>query len=455
MKKNIWLAVLGWVIMASSCEDSDLKPPEFEEEEEEVVSVDDFGGIPELADRVVYEVNLRAFSSAGNLAGVTAGLDHIQSLGANVIWLMPIHPIGQINGVNSPYSVQDYEAVNSEFGDINDLIELVNEAHGRDMAVILDWVANHTSWDHAWINTPAWYAQDSEGNIIAPPGTGWADVAELNFDNIDMQSEMIAAMTYWIEEAGIDGYRCDAIDFVPDAFWSKAITSVNASTGKELIWLGEGGKSENFDVGFEFNYAWDFYSKIKNVYHSGASASGVFVTHEQEFSGLNADQSKLRYITNHDVYAWEETPDEVFTNEGAVGAFVATAFMGGVPLIYSGQEVGRPSLISFFGKDPIDWGQNPDILKQYQQAMSIREQLLDVVQGELHTYTHVDIIAFSKTTSADELLVLVNARATEQSFSLPTNLQNSSWRDWLNDKTENWSDQITLEPFEYLILQRQ
>ncbi|SMD37953.1 Glycosidase [Reichenbachiella faecimaris] len=438
-----------------SCEESGMVPPTPIDKEDETATVNSFSNIAKLSDRVIYEVNLRAFSSSGKLAGVTAGLDHIQSLGTNVIWLMPIYPIGQLKGVNSPYSVQDYQAVNTEFGDLNDLIALVNEAHSRDMAVILDWVANHTSWDHEWMQTPDWYVQDSDGNIIEPPGTGWTDVAELNFDNIDMQAEMIASMKYWIEEAGIDGFRCDAIDFVPDAFWSEAIASINSATDKELIWLGEGGKAENFTSGFEFNYAWDFYGKIKNIYSNSNSASGLFVTHEQEMSGLDANQSKLRYITNHDVYAWDETPEEVYTNEGSVGAFVATAFIGGVPLIYSGQEIGRPSLISFFGKDPIDWSQNPDILKQYQDLMAVRESVLEVLHGELIAYSDTDVIAFSRTNETSELLILVNTRATSKTFSLPTSLQNSSWENLLTDENIPLGNEISLDAFQYLILQKQ
>lgn len=452
--KHVWVVLIAMVV-AFSCKESDLDPPDPMKKDDPVETVDPFSKIPELSDRVVYEVNLRAFSNSGNLTGVTSKLDHIQSLGANVIWLMPIYPIGQLKGVNSPYSVSDYKSVNTEFGDLNDLIELVNEAHSRDIAVVLDWVANHTAWDHDWMQTPDWYAQDSDGNIIEPPGTGWTDVAELDFDNTDMRAEMIASMKYWIEEAGIDGFRCDAVDFVPDDFWSTAITSVNAITDKELIWLGEGGKAENFTSGFEFNYAWDYYNKIKDIYSNSASASSLFVTHQQEFNNLNSNQSKLRYITNHDVYAWDETPEEVFTNEGAVGAFVATAFMGGVPLIYSGQEVGRPSLISFFGKDPIDWSQNPDILKQYQDVMTARAEVLYIVKGELITYSDTNVIAFSKTTESSELLVLVNTRSSDQTFTLSEALQNSSWNNLLTDKTQSLSSEVNMNAFQFLILQKQ
>ena len=153
-----------------------------------------FQNVPAIEDIVMYEVNERAFSTAGNLQGVTIRLDSIKALGINVIWLMPIHPIGEINSVNSPYCVKNYLAVNSEFGTLTDLRMLVEEAHNRNIAVILDWVANHTAWDNPWIDSTNWYTKDGNGNIISPAGTNWADVADLNYNSKNMRLAMIEAM---------------------------------------------------------------------------------------------------------------------------------------------------------------------------------------------------------------------------------------------------------------------
>ncbi|MBK7214039.1 MAG: hypothetical protein IPH88_12225 [Bacteroidales bacterium] len=146
-----------------------------------------FLGVPNTADIVMYEINERAFSSSGKLSGIIPRLDSIKSLHVNVIWLMPIFPIGIIKSVNSPYCIRNYTEVNTEFGNLNDLRTLVREAHKRDMAVILDWAANHTSWDNPWIKNRSWYTQDATGNIISPAGTNWQDVADLNFDNATMR----------------------------------------------------------------------------------------------------------------------------------------------------------------------------------------------------------------------------------------------------------------------------
>ena len=182
----------------------------------------------------MYEVNERAFSTSGNLQGVINRLDSIKALGVNVIWLMPIHPIGTINSVNSPYSVKNYFGVNTEFGTLTDLRELVEEAHNRNMAIILDWVANHTAWDNPWIDSTKWYTQDGNGNIISPAGTNWADVADLNYSSQNMRLEMIKAMRYWILTANIDGFRCDAADMVPYDFWQQAISKLKELQGQKI-----------------------------------------------------------------------------------------------------------------------------------------------------------------------------------------------------------------------------
>ncbi len=182
-----------------------------------------FAGVPNREDAVLYQVNMRACSAGGNFAGVTARLDSIRNLGANVGYLMPIDPVGQLRSVNSPYAVQDYRAVNPEFGNLADLHTLVDAAHQRGLSMLLDWVANHTAWDNAWISAhPDWYLQNA-GTIRSPPGTTYADVAQLNFYSANMRVEMIAAMKSWVFTANVDGLRFDYADAPTIAatdFWS-------------------------------------------------------------------------------------------------------------------------------------------------------------------------------------------------------------------------------------------
>jgi len=178
-----------------------------------------FTNVPAPKDAVFYQVNMRAFSAAGNFQSVTARLDSIKALGVNVVYLMPIYPVGTLRGINSPYAVKDYKAVASEFGTLDDLRTLVNEAHTRNMSVMLDWVANHTSWDNPWITNKTWYQQNTAGNIISP--AGYSDVAQLNFKNDTMRAAMIEALRYWVFNANIDGYRFDFADLFLSIFGSK------------------------------------------------------------------------------------------------------------------------------------------------------------------------------------------------------------------------------------------
>ncbi len=157
-----------------------------------------FTGVPDPQDVVMYQVNILAFSKTADFKGVQARLDSISALGVNTLYLLPVYPIGIVKTVNSPYCVRDYLSVNSAFGTLDDLRTLVSEAHKRNMAVLFDWVADHTSWDNAWISNKSWYLQDGAGNIISPPNTGWNDVAALNFTSQDMRKAMISAMKYWI-----------------------------------------------------------------------------------------------------------------------------------------------------------------------------------------------------------------------------------------------------------------
>ena len=174
----------------------------------------------------MYEVNMQTYTPA-NFQGVMARLDSIKALGVNVIWLMPTYPVGVLKSINSPYCVQNYNAVNPNFGTLTDLRNLVAAAHTLGMAVIMDWVANDTSWDNVWITNKSWYLQDANGNIISPPNTNYNDVAALNFNSTPMRTAMIRAMKYWIFTANVDGYRCDFADNVPNDFWAQALDTLS------------------------------------------------------------------------------------------------------------------------------------------------------------------------------------------------------------------------------------
>lgn len=448
--------IFSLLMLACSSESEQPKP---------VVPVDEpkqygvpFDNVPEPLNVVMYEVNTRAFSAAGNFQGIIDRLDNIKALGVNTIWLMPIHPVGQLNsagGLGSPYSVRNYMEVNSEFGDLDKLRELVEKAHDRDMAVILDWVANHTSWDNPWIANKSWYTQDASGNIIPPAGTNWQDVADLNYNNTDMRAAMIKAMKYWVLEANVDGFRCDAVDFVPNDFWTQAITELKKIEDRDLILLAEGGRADNFTAGFQINYAWDFFNAMKQVYGENKSATTIFTTHDAEYSSIPSGKHKLRYTTNHDQSAWEATPIEMFKGQqGALSASVITIFTSAVPLLYSSQEVGQEDLLSFFERDPIDWNANTPMQQEYEKLLIVYNSTDVFKQGDLDYFSYDDAAVFTRSYNDEEYLVMVNVREEEKEITLPEAIQSTTWTNVLNNTTQNLSDKISLSPYSYLILKR-
>ena len=417
-----------------------------------------YANVPAANDVVMYEVNIPDLSSAGNFAGVVARLDSIKALGVNVIWLMPVYPRGVLNSINSPYCVQNYEAVNSNYGSLADLQNLVSTAHSKGMSVILDWVADHTSWDNVWIGNKSWYQQDASGNIISPPGTNWTDVAALNYNNADMYAAMIKAMKYWMYTANIDGYRCDAAGRIPQAFWTAAIDTIKAIPGHKLVLLAEDNTSTDFAEGFQMCYGWNYYGALLNVFGSGAaSASTLTSTNTSENYLTNSGSYILRFTTNHD-YDDASTPLDNFDGkQGSLAAFVLSSYMGGVPLIYDGQEVGCETLLSIFSQTLINWTTNPDMLQQYELLMSFRNTS-NAVKGGAVTYFNNDnnISAFERTSGNDSVLVLVNVLDSISNYALDPSVANTSWLDALNNKAAiTLGTQVTLQPYQYMILSNQ
>jgi glycosidase len=453
LKKIFFLAML-----VLACNSNDPKGPVTSEEEQFTQYGTPFAAVPDPKNIVLYEVNIRAFSSTGDLQGVINRLDNIKALGCNTIWLMPIHPVGQersAGGLGSPYAVRNYREVNPEFGDLTKLRELVDAAHQRNMSIIIDWVANHTSWDNPWIANKSWYTQDTNGNIIPPAGTNWQDVADLNYNSMDMRRAMIQAMKYWVMEANIDGFRCDAVDLIPTDFWSNALDELKTLPNRKLILLAEGGKVENFHAGFQLNYAWDFCSNIGQVYKNNLPATSIFTVHQQEYNAIPQGAVKLRYTTNHDLSAWEATPVEVFGGEqAALSASVITIFTSAAPMIYSGQEVGREEKLPFFTKDPINWNDNQEILDSYEKLFSIYNQSAVFTNGTLVHYPNPDIAAFTRTSGNDQYLVVVNVRNTQKTWTVDNAVKNSQWTNAIDGSSFALGTSLNISPFGYYVLKK-
>lgn len=413
-----------------------------------------FSKVPDRRDVTLYQVNMRVFSKEGNFKGVIDRLDSIKALGANVIYLMPHYPVGQLKSVNSPYCIKDYKSVNPEFGTLDDLRALVDGAHSRNMAIILDWVANHTSYDHSWIKNKSWYQQDSSGNIISPPGMGWNDVAQLNFNNADMRLAMIDAMKYWIYAANVDGFRCDYADGPPLDFWKQAIDTLRNIKSHQLILLAEAKRPENYQVGFDYNFGFQFFGNLKKIYEHDHSARSIDSLHVEDYKGATVDQRIIRYTSNHDVNGSDGTPLELFDGErGSMAAFVVVAYMKSVPMIYNGQEVGTPYRLTFpFTSNKIDWTMNPGITAEYKKVIAFRNTSNAIRRGELKSYSTDDVCAFTKHHGNEKVLVIVNLRNKAVDYALPPAFKKSSWNNVMKDSNQKLNGSIRLQPYAYIVL---
>ena len=413
-----------------------------------------FTGVPDARDAVIYQVNMRSFSSSRNFQGVTARLDSIKNLGVNIIYLMPIYTVGSLKSINSPYCIKDYKGISAEFGTLTDLRTLVDGAHSRGMSVMLDWVANHTAWDHPWMSNKAWYKQDATGAVVSP--NGWTDVAQLNFSNSEMRKEMISAMKYWVYQANIDGFRCDYADGPPATFWKQAIDSLRNIKTHKLLMLAEGTRSDHYTAGFNFTFGFRYYDELKNIFSKGNSATNLYGFNSTEYAGATDVKRVVRYTTNHDVNSSDGTPLDLFGGTaGSMAAFVTAAYMKSVPMIYNGQEVGFPTRLTFpFTGTVINWNLNPGMVAEYKKLIALYNNSAAIRRGTLATFSNASLCAFTKTYETETVFVVSNLRNNNVSYSLPSGVANTQWINALTYEIFPATTQIVLAPYQYLILKK-
>lgn len=374
----------------------------------------------DLETAVIYEANIRQYSKEGSFNAFTADVPKLKALGVKVIWLMPVFPISEAKRkgpLGSYYAVSDYTKVNPEFGSIEDFRALVKTIHDNDMFVILDWVPNHTGWDHHWIkNHPEYYTQNEQEEIIHPENTDWTDVADLNYDNMDMQEAMIKDMMYWVEKEHINGFRCDVASEVPTTFWEKAIPRLRAK--HSVFMLAEAEKSElNKDPLFDMSYAWSGHHLLNQLAKGEADADDLKTYVSKINDTFEANDMLMNFVTNHDENSWNGTIEERM-GSAAPAITVLSYTLPGMPLIYSGQEYGLNHRLKFFEKDQIP--------KTKGEAWQLLEQLAVLKQNPaLHggkeaadlTFLDTDdneVIAFARTKAEHEIVVFINLSESQK-----------------------------------------
>ncbi|MGE5456996.1 MAG: alpha-amylase family glycosyl hydrolase, partial [Methanococcaceae archaeon] len=273
----------------------------------------------------MYEVNLRQYTKGGTFREFEARLPELKKMGVGVLWFMPINPIGEKNrkgSLGSYYSVKDYMKVNPDYGTLEDFKSLVKKIHQSGMYVIIDWVANHTSWDNVLtVSHPEYFSKDSAGNFM-PPVADWTDVIKLNYENKDLWKYMTGALTYWITETGIDGYRCDVASMVPTAFWNEARAELNKS--KKVLMLAEAETPELHEKAFDMTYSWNLYHLMNDIAGAKKSAADLDAYFKKDREEYPKDSYRLTFTTNHDENSWNGTEFERLGN--GVKAFEVLSF---------------------------------------------------------------------------------------------------------------------------------
>lgn len=389
---------------------------------------------------VVYEVNIRQYTSEGTFKAFEAHLPRLKELGVDVLWFMPIYPISEHNRkgtLGSYYAIKDYKAVNPEFGTLDDFKSLVKKSHDMGFKVLIDWVANHTGGDNVWLESnPEWFVRDEAGNFTSP--YDWTDTYKLNYENKGMRAAMKDALKYWVQECDIDGYRCDVAYEVPTDFWNEARKELDAI--KPVFMLAEAEHASLTLNAFDMVYNWplkDFMNRIAK----GESADNAQYTHEmlgitiagrslraQDLDLLFAKQDSLfprdvyqmNQITNHDLNSWEGTEFERL-GEGVKAFSVLTYTINGIPLLYTGQETGMNRALEFFEKDtPPDWNSGSEWFAFFQKLNELKhcEPALaaGIEGGEMIRFQtkSPDIYAFARRKGASEVVVLLNLSASAQ-----------------------------------------
>ncbi|MCM1153442.1 MAG: alpha-amylase family glycosyl hydrolase [Muribaculum sp.] len=393
-----------------------------------------------IQDAVIYEVNLRQGTPERNLRGMQKQLPRLKDLGVDVLWLMPIHPISEKNrkgSLGSYYAVKDYKAVNPEFGTLEDLKEFVRTAHSLGMKVILDEVCNHTGADNIWVTQhPEYYARDKKGNFISP--YDWTDVYKLDYSKPETRAAMTDALKFWIEEADIDGYRCDVAGEVPTDYWNEATAQLRAV--KPVFMLAEASKPELLVSAFNADYAWpmkDLFNAIaaskgvnkwavdKQQNLPAAVGSDIFALIKKQEKEYPAGSIHMNMVTNHDLNSWEGTEFDRYGN--AMGTFAVLAYtLPGIPMLYTGQEVGFNHAFEFFELDSVTPDYTPNAFTSFYEMLNALKHNHPALnannpEGEMTQWQTInpDVVAFTRTAPHDKVTVVANLSNDDTQITFP------------------------------------
>ena len=444
------ISLCSTVLMQSQTKDPRYQPKEYVEITH-----------PEWSkNATIYEVNVRQYTPEGTFSAFEKHLPRLKKMGVDIIWLMPIHPIGEKNRkgtLGSYYSVKDFYGINPEFGTMKDFQHLVDKIHSMGMYVIIDWVGNHSAWDNPLaIQHPDWYSKTREGKFQPTPWYDWDDVIDFDYDNPDFRKYMTDALKYWVKETNIDGYRADVAGFIPTDFWENARQELDQI--KPVFMLAEWESRDLYKKSFDMTYSWSLWNELRQaVNHQKLAPLVEYLSHDVNTVPRNA--YRMTFTDNHDKNSWEGNPYLNF-GDGLKIAIVMTGVVNGMPLCYSGQEAGLNRSLKFFEKDPIEWkhDENEEIftklfhLKHANQALwngKYGGEMIRVVND------HQDqVISFYREKNNDAVLPILNFSDKTVDVKLDTKYYQGTYQELFTGKTYKITGKtsLTLAPWSYLVL---
>ena len=413
----------------------------------------------------VYEVNVRQYTKEGTFNAFAKELPRLKEMGVSTLWFMPITPIAQKNkkgSLGSPYACSDYTSINPEFGTLDDFKTLVKIAHSIGFKVIIDWVANHTGWDHVWTKIhPEYFKKDSTTNDFKI-ASGMDDIIELDYKNPALRKAMIDAMQYWVTETDIDGYRCDLAFWVELDFWLEARTELEKT--KTLFWLAECDPLDHPDYykAFDACYTWTWMHKTEEFYKQHQDKHLLdSVVHRYDTTG-GYDAIPLWFTANHDENTWNGTEYEKYGD--AAKAFAVFSFTrNGIPLIYSGQELPNLKRLEFFDKDPIEWTGKYEMESFYKTLLNLHKNNPALRAGDIAVTTYNlsttapdNVIAFLRKNGNNEVLVVLNFSKHTVYCTINDEIVNGNYKNIFSKTNNDFTNvkSFDLQPWEYLVFEK-
>lgn len=407
----------------------------------------------------IYEVNIRQYTPEGTFNAFAEHLPRLKEMGVDILWLMPIHPIGVENrkgSLGSYYSVKDYYGINPEFGTDEDFKNLVNKVHESGMYIIIDWVANHSAWDTEQIkNNPEWYTKN-ENDEIVPPVDDWSDVADFNYDVAEMRNFIIDALKYWVREFNIDGYRCDVAGMVPIDFWNSVRNELDKI--KPVFMLAEADEPEMHHFAFDMTYAWDMHFLWNEIAQGKKGLDDMVKLIEIKNSKYSTYGYQMNFTSNHDENTWKGTEYERLGE--AVKTFAVLSFtIPGMPLIYNGQEACLNKRLLFFEKDTICWSVDCEMDEIYTALLKLKKENPALWNGEfggtlerITTSADDKIFAFVREKEGNKVISVFNLSPEKVEFTINYDLDTEGFIDLFTNVSYNQN--VTLDRWGYLVFKK-